>query len=85
MRNSENTVLAPPAGKLMSLCPYCREHTPIKPAADYAPVYAYCAVCGKRFIVERIRNGIDVMRLEDAPCASDPECRVIEMAQGDEE
>lgn len=66
-------------------CPYCREFNTTQPAKDYAPVYDYCAACGRRFILERTRTGLDVMRLEDASCASDPECRVIEMSQSDEE
>jgi hypothetical protein len=85
MQTELNTAVKAPEGGTDHRCPYCREFITFQPAADYAPVYNYCTACGKRFIVERLRNRIDAMRLEDAPCASDPECRIIEMGQGDEE
>jgi hypothetical protein len=69
----------------MVTCPYCLESTQIKPASDYAPKYVRCSICHKRFIVERVQRGIQLLTLEEAPCTSDPDCRALEMAQGDEE
>lgn len=66
-------------------CPYCREETVVQLPPNYAPVYVHCTVCGRRFIAERIENGLDVLRLENAPCSSDPDCREIEMSQGQED
>jgi|GEM_PF-425988 len=79
------TDLKSPEAESTHRCPYCGAFVTLKPAVDYAPVYNRCDVCSKRFIVERIRNGITVMRIEGAPCMSDPECRITEMSQGDEE
>jgi hypothetical protein len=53
--------------------------------ANYAPVYAYCKSCSKKFIVERLAKGIQVMTREEAPCWSDPDCRAIEMGASDEQ
>ena len=66
-------------------CPYCREETAVQLPPNYAPVYVHCTACGRKFIAERIKNGLDVFRLENAPCSSDPDCRDIEMSQGQEE
>jgi DNA-directed RNA polymerase subunit RPC12/RpoP len=66
-------------------CPYCREETAVQLPLNYAPVYVHCMACGRRFIVERIKNGLDVFRLENAPCSSDPDCREIEIGQGQED
>lgn len=69
----------------MVTCPYCHERIQIKPASNYAPKYVQCSICHKRFIVERVQDGIQLLTLEEAPCCSDPDCRALEMAQGDEE
>ena len=66
-------------------CPYCLEKTYVKPASDYAPIYARCTVCGKRFIVERIIDGFKALRIEGAPSCSDPDRREIEMGMGQED
>jgi Zn ribbon nucleic-acid-binding protein len=66
-------------------CPYCRENTAVQLPPDYSPVYVHCIACGRRFIAERIKNGLDVFRLENAPCSSDPDCRETEMGQGQED
>jgi hypothetical protein len=66
-------------------CPYCDKETAITRPRDYAPVYAYCGLCGKKFIVERLANRIDVMTIEDAPSCSDPDRREIEMGGSDEQ
>jgi DNA-directed RNA polymerase subunit RPC12/RpoP len=66
-------------------CPYCREETALQLPPNYAPVYVHCIACGRRFIAERIKNGLNVFRLENAPCSSDPDCRETEMGQGQEE
>jgi uncharacterized protein (DUF983 family) len=66
-------------------CPYCREQTMAEPAENYAPVYARCSVCGKRFIVERMSDGIRTLRIEGAPSCSDPDRREIEMGAGQED
>jgi transcription elongation factor Elf1 len=66
-------------------CPYCGKPTTVVLPADYAPVYRACGVCGRRFIIERTRGGLDVFTLEAAPCCSNPDCRAAETAQGQEE
>ena len=66
-------------------CPYCGQSTSIDLPVDYAPVYAICGICRKKFIVERLAEGFQVMTREEAPCCSDPDCRDIEMGGGDEE
>jgi hypothetical protein len=66
-------------------CPYCNGHTAIDLPGNYRPVYVYCDVCGKKFIAERLAEGFQTLTLEAAPCASDPDCREIEMAGYDEE
>ena len=66
-------------------CPYCRQDSSIVPPDDYAPAYAYCPNCSKKFIVERVAEGIQVLTLEEAPCCSDPDCRAIEMGASDEQ
>ena len=66
-------------------CPYCSERTTVTLPADYEPVYAYCSACGKKFILERLSEGFQVLKREGAPCSSDPDCREIEIGGGDEE
>ena len=66
-------------------CPYCLRSTSIVPAEDYRPIYVHCRVCGKRFIAERIRGGIEAMKVEDAPACEDPDRREMELSLGDEE
>ena len=66
-------------------CPYCNGKTGVDLPIDYAPVYAYCSFCSKKFIVERLAVGFQVLKPEEAPCCSDPDCRRIEMGGGDEE
>ena len=66
-------------------CPYCHGATLIYPRADYRPVYAVCDGCGKKFVIERVADGIRAYTLESVPSCSDPHRRAIEMGQGDEE
>jgi len=66
-------------------CPYCNAQTGITLPDNYAPVFAFCDVCGAKFIAERLAEGFRVMTLENAPRLSHPECREIEMGAGDEE
>jgi len=66
-------------------CPYCLKSTSIVPAEDYRPIYAFCRVCGNRFIGQRIRGGIRAMKVESAPACDDPDRREIEFGLGDEE
>lgn len=67
-----------------TLCPYCNQKTPVQLPTDYAPVYAFCQVCGEKFILERLAEGFQVLTLQEAPCCSDPDCREIEMGHGSE-
>lgn len=85
MNTHSQAALKPLESDVVHPCPYCQATIPLEPAADYAPVYNDCPACGKRFIVERLREGFSVIRREGAPCMSDPECRICEMSQGDEE
>lgn len=71
--------------KMVLACPYCREQTVVSPAENFAPVYAHCQVCGKRFIVERIEDGVEALKVEGAPACSDPDRREIEMGAGQED
>lgn len=73
------------AALLTVACPYCNEEASIQEPENYAPVYAYCAKCDHKFIVERLSDGVQLFTIEDAPCSSDPNCREIEMGGGDEE
>ena len=66
-------------------CPYCKDQTSVDLPGNYKPVYVYCDVCGKKFIVARLAEGFQALTLEAAPCCSDPDCREIEMAAYDEE
>jgi hypothetical protein len=66
-------------------CPYCTKETTIDKPKTYAPIYAYCGKCTKKFIVERLAHCIQVLTIEGAPCSSDPDCREIEMGASDEQ
>lgn len=66
-------------------CPYCLKIVSVEPAPDYAPIYSHCPACGRRFILERVIEGVQALRLEDAPASSDPDRREIEMGMGQEE
>lgn len=66
-------------------CPYCGKSTSIVPAEDFRPIYVYCGVCGQRFIAERVRDGMEVLKIENAPPLDDPDRREIELSLGDEE
>lgn len=66
-------------------CPYCLMYTSAEPASNYEPIYVRCALCSKKFILERIIDGYQAFRLEDAPVSSDPDRREIEMGMGQEE
>jgi DNA-directed RNA polymerase subunit RPC12/RpoP len=85
MANQEKRTVTPASLEEIARCPYCREKTVVQLPPNYAPVYVHCMACGRRFIAERIENGLDVLRVENAPCSSDPDCREIEMSQGQED
>lgn len=59
-------------------CPCCQAAASIDQADDFAPQFHICPSCGKRFIAERRAEGVAVMRVKDAPCMSNPECREVE-------
>lgn len=79
------TAEAAPASVINVSCPYCHAETPIHMPGNYAPVYAICQACEKKFIFERLAEGFQVLTREEAPCISDPDCRDIEMGSGEEE
>ena len=66
-------------------CPYCTRETLFELPENYAPVFEDCRQCGKKFIVERLKEGFSVFTLENAPRCSDPDCRAIEMGGSDEQ
>ncbi len=66
-------------------CPYCKQATSIEMPENYAPVYRYCKSCHAKFIAERLEVGLQVLKPEEAPCISDPDCREIEMGSSDEQ
>jgi len=78
-------VNAQPAPAQTAPCPYCCGQTLVNLPADYEPVYANCGVCGKKFIVERLSEGFQVLCPSDGRCFSDPDCRELEMGGSDEE
>ena len=59
-------------------CPCCQAVVNIDQTDDYAPQFHHCSSCGKKFIAERRAEGVAVMRVKDAPCMSNPECREVE-------
>ncbi len=61
MATSKAKRKAPETGEELVQCPYCQKNTRIVPASDYRPIYVNCTVCGKKFIAERIRGGIQAM------------------------
>ena len=77
--------LAREASVESGVCPYCKGETAVHLPGSYKPVFEDCAGCGKTFIAERLAEGFQVFRRENAPCCSDPDCREIEMGGGDEE
>lgn len=66
-------------------CPYCLELSRIIPAEDYRPIFVDCTICGKRFIAQRTREGIEALKIESASVLENPDRREIELSQGDEE
>lgn len=66
--------------KYKVLCPYCHGNQMVAHPGGYAPIYAECASCGKRFILEPERHGVAVYKVEDTPCCSDPDCLETELA-----
>ena len=66
-------------------CPYCLMYTDAEPASNYEPIYVHCTVCSKKFILERIIDGFQALKIEGAPVSSDPDRREIEMGMGQEE
>lgn len=70
---------------MTATCPYCQAATPINQTDDYAPQFHQCLACGKKFIAERRAGGLRVMRVKDAPCMSNPDCREVETSATCEE
>ncbi len=68
-----------------SECPYCQEGISLELPENYAPEYRRCVLCDKKFIVERLAEGFQVMRVESAPCESDPDCRELERGASSEQ
>jgi transcription elongation factor Elf1 len=66
-------------------CPYCQKKTSVVPAEDYQPIFSDCKACGKRFILQRTREGIEALKIESASLLENPDLREIELGQGDEE
>jgi transcription elongation factor Elf1 len=67
-------------------CPYCGKDKSIEAPKDYGPVYISCNVCDKRFVVEKLARGFDVLTIAEAAYhSSDPHCYEIEMGASDEQ
>ncbi len=66
-------------------CPYCGEKTPINTTNNFKSFYAYCLYCKEKFVVEPIRDGINVYTLMEVPYGIDPDCQALERGQSDEE
>ena len=78
-------VLIPTSTIETASCPYCGAKTSLELPGNYKPVFVYCDGCGTKFIAERLQEGFQVIRVENAPCFSNPDCRELEMGAGDEE
>jgi DNA-directed RNA polymerase subunit RPC12/RpoP len=50
-------------------CPCCGRRISVTLPDDYAPTYKYCADCGRKFILERLAEGFQVLPLEKCPAA----------------
>jgi hypothetical protein len=70
---------------LKTQCPYCGEKSPINAPNDYKTFYALCLHCKEKFVVEPIRDGINVYTLTQVPYNVDPDCQALERGQSDEE
>ena len=66
-------------------CPYCGEITPINKPKNFKSFYAGCLYCKEKFVVEPIRDGINVYTLMEVPYGVDPDCQALERGQSDEE
>lgn len=67
-------------------CPYCQKEKSIEAPKDYGPVYISCNVCDKRFVVEKLNRGFQVLTIAEAAYhSSDPNCYEIEMGASDEQ
>lgn len=73
-----------PATVEITPCPYCGQKTSVALPADYEPVFVFCMICRKKFIVERLSKGFQALKTEEAPCTSDPDWRAIEYGGADE-
>jgi DNA-directed RNA polymerase subunit RPC12/RpoP len=80
-----NAVIITKETSKMVQCPYCGQSTTIIYPENYVPVYKHCGICSKKFIVERLAHGFQVLTREEAPLSSDPDCREIEMGASDEQ
>lgn len=85
MTQTPKTIRVPEAEETQVSCPHCEKETTIYPPDNYAPFYQHCSNCSEKFIAERTRDGFDLYKIGEAPCLSDPECRIIEFGGGQEE
>jgi len=85
MPRSNRHTLEASAIRVEIRCPYCLMHTEAEPASNYEPIYVPCKVCSQKFILERTMDGFQALKIEGAPCCSDPDRREIEMGMGQEE
>lgn len=73
------------ASSITVQCPYCSKDKSIDTLKDYSPAYTYCDICNKKFVVEKLAEGIQVFTIAEAPYSSDPDCIEIEMGSSDEQ
>lgn len=66
-------------------CPYCWKDTAIKAPNNFKTFYSHCLSCSATFVVEPIRDGVNVYTLSEVPYGVDPDSQAIEMGQCDEE
>ena len=75
--------LNPPAMEIR--CPYCEKDTAIKAFNNFKTFYSHCLICSAKFVVEPIRDGVNVYTLSEVPYDIDPDSQALEMGQSAEE
>lgn len=66
-------------------CPHCRSDVDVLFDGTYKPRFKICNACWKRFVYEKTRDGMAVIKASEAENCSNPEYRESELGAGDEE
>lgn len=65
---------------LKIVCPFCQANMVIAHDGLYRPRWATCEICGERFIYEPLAKRVETFKPREAPYASNPDFREIEMS-----